>query len=47
MKLLLKGGRVIDPSQNLDGPLELFIAEGKIAAIAERIVVESWTQSVS
>lgn len=37
MKMLLKGGRVIDPSQNLDGPMDLFIAEGKIAAVTERI----------
>ncbi len=31
--LLLKGGRIIDPSQNLDGPADLLIERGKIAVI--------------
>lgn len=29
--ILLKGGRVIDPSQNLDGVLDLLVAEGHIS----------------
>lgn len=33
MKLLLAGGRVIDPSQNIDRIADLLIEDGKIAAI--------------
>ena len=29
--LLLKGGRIVDPSQNLDGVLDLLLADGKVA----------------
>ena len=35
--LLLKGGEVIDPSQNLRGILDLGFQNGKIAAVAERL----------
>jgi len=35
--LLIKGGRVIDPSQKLNGPLDVAIANGKIAAVAANI----------
>ncbi|MBM3940424.1 MAG: amidohydrolase/deacetylase family metallohydrolase [SAR202 cluster bacterium] len=31
--LLIKGGRVLDPGQGLDGPLDIAIANGDIAAI--------------
>lgn len=31
--LILKGGRVIDPSQNLDGPSDVAFAGGKVAAV--------------
>jgi len=37
MKMLLKAGRVIDPSQNLDGRMDLFIEDGKIASLADHI----------
>lgn len=36
-KLLLKGGRIIDPAQNIDMTGDLLIEEGKIAALAENI----------
>lgn len=32
-ELILKGGRVIDPSQNLDGVRDVAFAEGKVAAV--------------
>ncbi len=32
--LLLKGGRVIDPKNNIDGNADVAVAEGKIAAVA-------------
>src|SRR6185369_13452193 len=35
--LLIKGGRVIDPSQKLNGELDVAIAGGKIAAVAANI----------
>lgn len=31
MKLLLKGARVIDPSRNLDAPMDVLVKDGKIA----------------
>ena len=35
--LILKGGRVIDPSQGLDGQRDVAIAGGRIAAVAEAL----------
>ncbi len=35
--LLIKGGRVIDPSQNLDGLLDLGITNGRVAQLANAI----------
>lgn len=37
MKLLLAGGRIIDPSQNLDAEMDLLIENGKIATISKNI----------
>ncbi len=37
MKRLLKGLRVIDPSQNMDAPLDILIEEGKISALEASI----------
>src|SRR6478735_1020147 len=35
--LLLRGGRVIDPSQSMDGAADVLIVDGKIEAIGERV----------
>src|SRR2546422_8908714 len=35
--LLLKGGRLIDPRNNVDARMDLAIAEGKIAAVAANL----------
>lgn len=35
--LLLRGGRLIDPKNSIDGPRDVAIAQGKIARVAERI----------
>jgi dihydroorotase len=35
--LLIRGGRVIDPSQKINGPMDVAIAGGKIAAVAANI----------
>lgn len=37
MKILIKGGRVVDPANNIDGVLDILIAEGKIAGAAKNI----------
>ena len=37
MKLLLKGGHLIDPANNLDGQYDLLIEDGRIAAVAPQI----------
>jgi dihydroorotase len=36
-KLLLQGGRVVDPSQGLDAERDLLIVDGKVAALAEEL----------
>jgi dihydroorotase len=33
VKILIKGGRLIDPRNNVDAPLDLYIAAGKIVAV--------------
>lgn len=33
LKILFKGGRVVDPSQDLDGVLDLLLEDGKVAAL--------------
>lgn len=38
-RVLIRGGRVIDPSQALDARLELLLAEGVVAALGERLDV--------
>lgn len=40
MKLLLKGARIIDPAQGLDGPGDILLKEGKIAALGEDLPSE-------
>ncbi len=37
MKLLLAGGRIIDPSQNLDAHMDILIQNGKISEIGKNI----------
>ena len=35
--LLIRGGRVIDPAQKLDGSLDVAVKDGRIAAVAAGI----------
>ena len=35
--LLLRGGRVVDPSQSIDSVLDLLLADGKVAALGESL----------
>lgn len=37
MKILIRGARVVDPSQGLDGPADLLLENGEIAAVGERL----------
>ncbi len=36
MTILIKGGRVIDPSQNLDAVQDVLIENGKVSAVGGR-----------
>ncbi len=40
MKILLKGGRIIDPSQEFDQVADLLLEEGKVAACAPHLEIE-------
>jgi dihydroorotase len=40
MDLILKGGRVIDPSQGLDGVMDVGFSGGKVAAVAPKLASE-------
>jgi len=37
LKLLIRGGRVVDPASGLDGRRDILIEEGRIAAVAPRL----------
>lgn len=40
MRLLIRGGRVIDPAQGIDARLELLIEDGKIARLGEHLAAD-------
>ena len=40
-RLIIKGGRVIDPSQGIDKISDIFIEKGKIKAVEENISIEN------
>ena len=44
--LVIKGGRVIDPSLGIDGVRDVAIAAGRIAAVEANIAVESGTETI-
>lgn len=44
--LILKGGHVIDPANQIDGIMDVAIAQGKIARVAENIPTEESRQTV-
>ncbi len=44
--LLLRGGRVIDPSQNLDGTYDVAIRDGRIAAVLPSIAPSSARETI-
>ncbi|MEX0843558.1 MAG: amidohydrolase family protein, partial [Gemmatimonadota bacterium] len=36
-KVLLRGGRVVDPEQRLDGELDVLLADGRVARLGENL----------
>ena len=44
--LLIKGGRVIDPSQNIDDKLDIAISGGKISKVAKDIPAQESQQVI-
>lgn len=47
MKLLLKGSRVIDPSQKIDGPMDILIDDGKIKSCAPALKAGSDVKTIN
>ena len=43
MKLLIRGGRVLDPSTRLDGRLDILVVDGRIAAVGKRLAAGEGT----
>ena len=41
MKLLIKNGRVVDPSQNLDAIQDVLLENGKVKEIAKKITAKA------
>ncbi len=46
MNLLIKNGRVIDPSQNLDKVADVYVEEGKIKEISKKIKVNKKVKTI-
>ena len=46
MKLLLKGGRVIDPSENIDADLDILIENGKIVELGRNLSLSEINSSL-
>jgi dihydroorotase len=44
--LLVRGGRVVDPAQGIDGAADIGVSQGRIATIGEGLKVEEATQVV-
>ena len=40
MKLLLKGGRVVDPASGRDGELDVLVEDGKIARVSRYLAAD-------
>ena len=45
--LVIKGGHVIDPKNNIDGPMDIAVKDGKIALVARNINAADGAQSVN
>ena len=40
MKLLIKGGHVVDPANDIDKVADVLVEDGKIAAVGEKLVAD-------
>ena len=45
-KLILKGGRVIDPSQNIDGTRDVLLVDGRVAELSSTLATHEDAQLV-
>jgi dihydroorotase len=46
MNLLIKGGRVIDPTQNLDAILDVLVADGVIREVGKQLAAPAGSQTI-
>lgn len=46
MSLLIRGGRVLDPSQNLDQECDIFIEQGRITRLQQGLTAPAGTQEI-
>jgi len=46
MNLLIKGGRLIDPSQGIDGSMDILIADGVVLELGQGLTAPEGTQSI-
>ncbi|MDX2121835.1 MAG: amidohydrolase family protein, partial [Gemmatimonadota bacterium] len=44
--ILIRGGRVIDPSRRTDGVADVYLVDGKVAAVGRNIVGEDGCQVI-
>ncbi|MFN8651078.1 MAG: dihydroorotase [Gemmatimonadales bacterium] len=44
--ILIRGGRVIDPSRQADAPADVYLVDGKVAAVGSNITVEEGVQVI-
>ncbi|MBF0530034.1 MAG: dihydroorotase, partial [Deltaproteobacteria bacterium] len=44
MRLLIAGGRVVDPSRNIDDALDILIDDGRIKDLVRPGQADSWAQ---
>src|SRR4051812_50171729 len=46
MRILLKGGRVVDPSQRLDSTCDVLLVEGRVEACGPRVANEATSADI-
>ncbi|HWA59453.1 MAG TPA: dihydroorotase [Gemmatimonadales bacterium] len=44
--ILIRGGRVIDPSRQSDGPADVYLVDGRVAAVGRNIGIEDGVQVI-
>lgn len=46
MNLLIKGGRVVDPSQNIDGVMDILVQDGMIKELGQNLAASAGTEII-